>query len=156
MKYNERPNGINKLVVYNSTDFTSPVTFYVYTDRTWGIGEESGKERITPVVMDAQIVTPDSSYEDPLDGFAVAALDAAYSTLSGLQWDNLIELETAVNDPLVKPYEMNIGQLVSIWYKGGKYTSMLTGKTYSNNTVTLLFGSERIQYSKRAKKGGVK
>lgn len=145
LKYNDRPTGTNKLVVYNDQDYSQTITFYVYLDRTWGVNNTN---RITPVVVESRSVTPDDEFEDPLEGFAAAALDLAYSTLSGLQWDNLIELEAVPSDKNIEPNQMKIGQSVSVWYKGGKYTSILTGKIISTNSVTLLFGSERIEYSK--------
>ena len=149
LKYNDRPTGTNKLVVYNDQDYSQTLIFYVYIDRTWGVEDT---DRITPVVVETRSVTPDDEFEDPLEGFAAAALDVAYSTLSGLQWDNLIELEALPSDINIKPNNMKIGQTVSIWYKGGKYTSILTGKIVSTNSVTLLFGSERIEYSKSFRK----
>lgn len=146
LKYNDRPTGTNKLVAYNDQDYTQSITFYVHTDRTWSVDDVN---RITPVVVETRSVTPDDEFEDPLEGFASAALDLAYSTLSGLQWDNLIELEVSSVDKNIEPNTMEVGQTVSIWYKGGKYTSILTGKIISTNSTTLLFGSERIEYSKR-------
>ena len=146
LKYNDRPSGINKLVVYSDQDYSQSIVFYVYTDRSWGI---ENTDRITPVSVETRSVTPDEDFEDPVEGFASAALDLAYSTLSGLQWDNLIELEVSPVDKNIQPNNMEIGQAVSIWYKGGKYTSILTGRLISPNSVTLLFGSERIEYSKR-------
>lgn len=149
LKYNDRPTGTNKLVVYSDRDFTQRLNFYVYTDRTWGI---ENTNRITPVALETRSVTPDDDFADPVEGFAAAALDLAYSTLSGLQWDNLIELEVSPFNDNIKPTEMEIGQTVSMWYKGGKYTSILTGKLISPNSITLLFGSERIEYSKRTRR----
>lgn len=149
LKYNDRPNGTNKLVIYNDQDYSQHLNFYVYTDRTWGIDNVN---RITPVSLETRSVTPDEDFADPVQGFAAAALDVAYSTLSGLQWDNLIELEASPADENVKPVEMEVGQTVSVWYKGGKYTSILTGRLISPSSITLLFGSERIEYSKRARR----
>lgn len=146
LKYNDRPTGTNKLVVYDDQDYSQSITFYVYTDRSWGI---SNVDRITPVVLETRSVTRDEDFADPVEGFAAAALDLAYSTLSGLQWDNLIELEASPVNKNIEPTQILIGQTVSIWYKGGKYTSILTGKNISPNSITLLFGSERIEYSKR-------
>lgn len=146
LKYNDRPTGTNKLVVYDDQDYSQTITFYVYTDRSWGV---DNVDRITPVVLETRSVTRDEEFEDPVEGFAASALDLAYSTLSGLQWDNLIELEASPVNKNIEPTQILIGQTVSIWYKGGKYTSILTGKIISPNSITLLFGSERIEYSKR-------
>lgn len=142
LKYNDRPTGTNKLVVYNSDNYSlSPAIFYVHPDRTWDLNDTN---RITPVVTKIASVTPDQE-----TGFAGAAVDLAYSTLSGAEWDNLIELVTAANDSLIRPMSLHTGQVVSVWYKGGQYTSILTGRGFEGNQVTLYFGSERIKYSKR-------
>ena len=146
LKYNDRPDGVNKLILYNTEDYSMSLTYYVHSDRTF---DTDNVKRIYPVVRECQGISPDRDSEDPVEAFALSALDAAFSFLSGLNWDNLIELEVLLNDPVIKPMELKIGQTVTIYYKEGKYSSMLTGKHYSSNVVTLMFGSERIQYSKR-------
>lgn len=147
LKYNDRPTGVNKLIVYNSSDYTqSPIVFYVHPDRSWDLDNE---RRITPVVTKISCVSPNDQ-----TSFAEAALDSAYSTLSGAEWDNLIELETVANDPLIHPMTLRPGQVVCVRYKTGSYTSILTGKKIEGDLVTLLFGSERIQYSKRTRRIG--
>lgn len=151
LKYNERPTGVNKLVVYNTENYSQSVTFYVYSDRTFGVDDDSSR-RIKPVVRELKSAAPDSESTDPTTAFAVAALDVAYSVLSGITWDNLIELEVFVSDENIHPMEMEIGQKVRLVYKGGRYESILTGKTIGIDCITLLFGSERIQYSKRFNK----
>ena len=124
--------------------------FFVHTDRTFSVDET--QNRITPVVRDVKGTQPDSDVTDPSTAFAVAALDVAYSVFSGIEWDNLIELETFISDDNIRPMSMEIGQTIKLWYKGGTYQSILTGKTIGTDGITLLFGSERIQYSKRYNK----
>ena len=80
--------------------------------------------------------------------FIDAAADIAYSSLSGLEWNNLIEIETYMNDGLIRPLLLPIGQMVAVRYGNAIYTSMLTGKRYGVE-VTLTFGSERIDFTKR-------
>lgn len=150
LKYNERPTGVNKLTVYNTENYSVSVDFFVHTDRTFSVDET--QNRITPVVRDVKGTQPDSDVSDPSTAFAVAALDVAYSVFSGIEWDNLIELETFISDDNIRPMSMEIGQTIKLWYKGGTYQSILTGKTIGTDGITLLFGSERIQYSKRYNK----
>lgn len=145
LKVNNRPNGVNKLIVYNSDDYSESITFYVHTDRTW---DANNTDRIVPVVRELRTATPDSTL-DPSEAFLYAAVDVAYDALSGLVWDNLIEIECSPNDPLVNPATMLIGQQVSIYYNGDSYTSILTGKNISYELITLVFGSERIKFTKR-------
>lgn len=148
LKYNDKPTGTNKLIVYNTENYGQSITFYVHPDRSWDINNQ---DRISPVFKEVTGVAPDQDYEDPSEGFAASAVDAAYSILEGLQFDNLIELEVSPTDHNIKPLEMRIGQTVTLRYKDGSYKSILTGKIIEPNLITLLFGSERIEYSKRSK-----
>ena len=149
LKVNDRPSGTNKLILYNTYNYNEAAVFYVYTDRTWGT---ENKNRIVPVVREVRGIQP---YEDeeiaPEDAFPMAAVDTAYDTLSGLEWDNLIEIETMSNDPLIEPLTLKFGQQISMRYKNGTYTSILTGKAFDGNAVKLIFGSERITFTKRTK-----
>ena len=148
LKYNDKPTGTNKLIVYNTENYSQNITFYVHPDRSW---DSNNRDRISPVFREVTGVAPDQDYEDAYEGFVVSAVDAAYSILEGLQFDNLIELEVSPTDPNIQPLEMRIGQIVILRYKDGSYKSILTGKIIEPNLITLLFGSERIEYSKRSK-----
>ena len=148
LKYNDKPTGINKLIVYNSNNYGENVTFYVHPDRSWDVNDQ---DRISPVFKEVTGTVPDQDYADPAEGFIAAAVDSAYSILEGQQWDNLIELEVSPSDANIQPLEMEIGQTVTLYYKEGTYTSILTGKVIEPEIITLLFGSERIEYSKRSK-----
>lgn len=145
-KANDRPAGVNKLTVVD-TAMDMSVSFYVHPDMTW---DPSNTNRITPVVRGIRTISIDGSYsDDPTVDFSLTAYYAAREELGGLIWDNYIELECPADDELVKPETLSIGQEVTIYYKGGAYTSILTGRSIRVNTVTLLFGSERISYTKK-------
>lgn len=152
LKVNDRPDGVNKLIIYNTADYTDPpIIFYVHPNRTW---DDSNTNRIVPVVRDVKAATPDEEIAavDPAIAFAAAALDIAYNELSGLTWDNLIELECSPNDPIINPLSMQFGQTITLYYAGGVYESILTGISISMEVTTLTFGSERIRYTKNRKK----
>jgi len=145
MKVDERPDGPNKLVVYNTSNYNSTMTFYVHTDGSW---DTDNVDRVYPVVREIRATAPDPDLSGS-EAFTYAAISVAYDVLSGVEWNNLIELECAPNDPLVIPSEIKVGQPAAIFFKGDTYISILTGKTITFETVTLIFGSERIRYSKR-------
>lgn len=145
MKVDERPDGPNKLVVYNTSDYNSSMTFYVHNDGSW---DTDNVDRVYPVVREIRATAPDPDLPAS-EAFTYAAISVAYDVMSGVEWNNLIELECAPNDPLVEPGNLKIGQPVVVFFKGGTYISILTGKTITFETVTLIFGSERIRYSKR-------
>lgn len=150
LRYNEQNTGTNKLMIYNINDLTQSVTFYVHPDNSWDLDDVN---RITPVIQAIKIVTPEDTTST---AFAEAALETAYSTLAGIEFDNLIELETYVDDQNVSPLDLDTGQMVMIWYKGASYKSILTGRILDGNKITLLFGSDRIEYTKRRKLNGGK
>ena len=61
-----------------------------------------------------------------------------------------------VDDVNITPMELYIGQVVEVYYKGASYKSILTGRILDGNKITLIFGSERIEYTKRRKLNGGK
>ena len=146
LKYNNRPLGTNKLEVVNNLHPTDTITYYVHPDMSFNT---TNANRITPVAFETRMIVPQ---EDTTASFQEAALEEAYNVFSGAAWDNLIELEVAPDNQNILPMEMEIGQKVTLWYKEATYSSILTGKTIEDHNVVLLFGSERIEYTKRAKR----
>lgn len=147
LKFNDRPLGINKLTVVNGFNTANTITYYIHPDRTF---DTTNSNRITPVSFETRIVFP---RENTTTEFQLSALDEAYNVFSGSAWDNYIELEVAPDNKNINPMDLEIGQQITLWYKGGKYTSILTGKVIEDRNIVLLFGSERIQYSKQNKGG---
>lgn len=150
LKYSDKTVGINKLIVYNADNYNQNITFYVHPDKTWNT---TNSNRITPVSRGVKLVTPQ---ENTVDSFVEAATEAAYSELSSSSWDNCIELEVYVDDANITPMTLYIGQVVEIYYKGASYKSILTGRILDGDKITLIFGSERIEYTKRRKLNGGK
>lgn len=146
LKFNDRPLGTNRLTLVNGNNTNQQITYYVHPDRSF---DTNNTNRITPVAFETRIVNPS---ENTQAAFQAAALDEAYNVFSGNSWDNLIELEVAPDNQNILPMEMEIGQKVTIWYKNATYSSILTGKIIEDHKIVLLFGSERIEYTKRAKR----
>lgn len=146
LKYNNRPLGTNKLEIVNNLHPTDTIMYYAHPDMSFNT---TNANRITPVAFETRMIVPQ---EDTTASFQAAALEEAYNVFSGAAWDNLIELEVAPDNQNILPMEMEIGQKVTLWYKGATYSSILTGKVIEDHNVILLFGSERIEYTKRAKR----
>ena len=146
LKYNNRPLGTNKLEIVNNLDPNTTITYYVHPDMTF---DTNNTNRITPVAFETRMIVPQ---ENTTASFQEAAKEEAYNVFSGAAWDNLIELEVAPDNKNILPMEMEIGQKVTLWYKGATYSSILTGKVIEDHKIILLFGSERIEYTKRAKR----
>lgn len=142
----DRPNGVNKLTVYNTAGYNQYLNFYVHPDKTWSA---ENSNRITPVVLDVKGAYPDSSIADPDEAFVESALDVAYGILSGLTWNNLIELEVSSNDELISPLTLDFGQTIRLHYNDSVYESILTGIELTSKFVIMTLGSERINFTKR-------
>lgn len=147
LKYNDRPLGTNKLTIINGNNPDQSIVYYIHPNRTF---DTVNTNRITPVAFETRMVSPT---ENTLASFQEAALEEAYNVFSGSSWDNLIELETDPDDMNILPMDLEIGQKITLYYEDATYTSILTGKIIEDSCIVLLFGSERIEYSKRNKGG---
>ncbi|MBP3784605.1 MAG: hypothetical protein J6I68_15270 [Butyrivibrio sp.] len=82
--------------------------------------------------------------------FTEKAYDKALSTFSKNKYDNLIELEVAIDDSLLTPATLRIGQIVNVIYEGNSYNTILTGREV-DDTITLIFGTIRLEFTKYLK-----
>ena len=139
----ETEKDVNKLVVYNTANYTSSRSYYLHPDGSYNT---TNSNRITPVVQEIKAVSVEEG-----STFANAADSEAVNTFGDLGYNNLIELTVANDDTLVKPYELEIGQEVHILSKGSDYKTILTGKTVSDRTQ-LTFGTVRIDLTKIIKR----
>lgn len=139
----ETSKDVNKLTVYNTENYTDIRTYYRHSDDSYST---SNNDRITPVIQEIHGVSP-------TDGgtFANAADSDAANLFGGIDYNNLIELIVSGADTLVKPYDMEIGQIVTVISKGTSYTSILTGKTVSDR-AQLTFGTIRLDLTKIIKR----
>lgn len=135
---------INKLTVYDSTDYTSYITYYLHSDFSYDTTDD---DRLTPVYEN--IVSVDVDDDNTLEDLAS---EQASSTFSSYSYDNLIEIECMEDDSAIEPLQMAIGQQVNIISEGVQYTSILTGRKISD-TVTLIFGTIRLDLTKILKGG---
>lgn len=139
----ETQKDVNKLMVVNTENYTDIRTYYRHSDDTYSTTDT---DRITPVVREVHGVAPDEQRT-----FAQVADSDAADTFGNIEYNNLIELVVTNDDTLVKPYELQIGQVVSILSKGNSYGSVLTGKTVSDRTQ-LTFGTIRLDLTKIIKR----
>lgn len=139
----ETDKDVNKLTVYNTENYTDVRTYYRHSDDTYST---ANTDRITPVVQEIHGVAPaqDGTFENAADS------DAA-NVFGGISYNNLIELTVTNGDTLIKPYALDIGQVVNIISKGNVYTSILTGKAVSDSTQ-LTFGTIRLDLTKIIKR----
>lgn len=141
----ETSNDINKLIIYNDANFSSKITYYLHSDRTY---DTNDTDRILPVSRQINAVSVASGQT-----FAQAAADAAEEAFGDIDISNLIEVDMATSDRLIKPMSREIGERTTI-IKGGKaYKSILTGFTVGNYT-TLIYGAMRLDITDLIRKGG--
>lgn len=82
--------------------------------------------------------------------YIAGAWSIADDIFSGIEWNNLIELRVLNDDSLIRPQELELGQLVVIKHDDVLYPSILTGLRFED-TITLSFGTIRLDLTKQLK-----
>lgn len=157
----------NKLEIWDATNYEKKVNYYLHTDKTY---DTSDSDRIYPVKLEVVAVSPQIEFDEQRyetddekkSAYLIAAQtawneaskEAADNVFKNIDWKNLIELEFATVDTLVKPLLMDIGQEVLVVHNDMVYSSILTGKKISATSVTLSFGTIRLDLSKKLRLGG--
>ena len=137
---NESSKNTNKLIVYDTTDYTTTRTYYKHTDGTYST---TNSDRVYPVVFEVE-----STEAEEGGTFAEAADSAAASVFGEVTYNNLIELTCLYDDELIQPKNLKIGSVVSVIHDGVSYSSIMTGYKLENNVITLIFGSIRADLTK--------
>lgn len=137
---------INKLVVYDTADYSTKRIYYLHSDYSYSMVDT---DRVTPVVQEIHGLTAEEG--ETARSFAQVADSDAANVFSSIEYNNLIELVMANDDALVKPYEMEIGEILHVISKGTIYTSVLTGKTIAEQTQ-LTCGTIRLDLTKILKR----
>lgn len=140
----EAQENTNKLIVYNEEDYTQKIVYYLTKNNE--ITTED-RDRITPVICGQ--VTAKATTKIT---FEEAAQSKVEKTLKTSEYDNLIEITVSVDDPLVRPTQLQIGQTVEIISDGMRYNTVLTGINYASEKITLIFGAIRLELTKILKR----
>lgn len=126
---------INKVIVYNKDKISQTAIFYA-------------EDYAPPTVRK---ITSVSVGED--EAFSAKAKEAADKELEKKDFDNCIELIFPSGYKLIP--DIDIGQETEIYHNGIKYTSFLTARELSKDSiVTLTFGSVRLDLTKILKLEG--
>lgn len=137
---NEASKNTNKLVVYDTSNYTTTRVYYKHTDGTY---DTSNTDRVYPVVFEVQGAEVQEG-----ETFAQAADSAAASVFGEVSYNNLIEITCHYDDKLIDPRSLKVGSVVSVIHDGVSYGSIMTGYKLSNNIITLVFGSIRADLTK--------
>lgn len=135
---------VNKIIIFRPTPtHTYGEAYYLLSDGSVSnTYDPFNPKRIVPVVSTMDIV-------DDGDDWAAQALQRAKDVMQPKAFDNEIDLTYKVDDALVKPDEIKIGTLATIYAEGVAYQSILTGKVLQNNLIKLIFGSVRVDLTKQ-------
>ena len=121
---------VNKLLVYNDSDYSETLTYYLHTDGTYSTTDT---DRVEPVSEKMQSVSVSDGRT-----FAQVADSAAADVFSGQGFDNNISLEL-----LPRWFDkIRIGQMVNVIHDGVVYQSILS-KRELGDTCKLTFGCVR-------------
>lgn len=134
----------NKVIIYNGNDYTQHETYYLHPDKSF---DTTDADRITPVACLIREVVLESEESS----FSQAAASEASSVFGSSQYNNLIEIETLVDDEMVEAGSIGIGQVVNILSNGQEYRSILSGFTMGN-TITLTFGVIRLDLTQKLRR----
>lgn len=146
--FKKSDSSYNKMTVYNSLDETESVTFYLDFDGNISTSPEASK-RIIPVVFTNVFI---EHKEDDKNSFYDEAYDKAFNKLSAEKYDNLIEIYVWENDKLINPHSLKIGQNTIIIHNNVKYSTILTGIEIDDGIVKLMFGTVRLELTKKIKR----
>lgn len=130
---------VNKLVIYDASDYETKRVYYLHPDLSYNTKNE---DRMTPVVSEITSISPEEG-----SSFEAAAIKTAYDKFANLSFSNLIELTMIKGDALVKPEQIEFGQVAQIISDGVSYSSILTGREIGKQTK-LIFGTIRLDLTK--------
>ena len=136
---------VNKLVIYNTSNYTSTITYYRHTNDTY---DTSNTDRITPVILETVAVDVDTETTT----FAKVAASQASETFGSIEYNNLIELSVMPDDELLKPKLTKFGQRVIVKDGENEYNSIYTGCREENGLFTMIFGTVRMDLTKLLKR----
>lgn len=136
---NENKSDVNKLYVFNKNTMTTGTIFYLHPDGTY---DHSDSNRIEPVIYEIATVTPSEGKT-----FSTLADEVAAKQFGNNKKSNLIEITVSNDDGIVKPKDLEIGQLVTVMTNGAAYASVFTGYEVKD-TTKLIFGTIRVDLTK--------
>lgn len=137
---NESSKNTNKVVIFDTANYTSTITYYKHTDGSY---DTTNNNRLYPVVREISTASADEGIT-----FAQAAASVAASAFGEVTYNNLIEIKCMYDDSLIRPKELKIGSVVTIIHDGSAYSSILTGYQLEDNVINLIFGSIRADLTK--------
>ena len=137
-------NQINKVIVYDTNNYNNSITYYLHSDDSFDTSDTDRQLPVNYKLLEA--------HEEEEEGvitktFAEAAYEKAEATFTKNKYTNLIEVELLMDDNLINPHLLEVGQEVSVISNNVAHTSILTGREIGK-TTTLVFGTVRLELTK--------
>lgn len=141
---------VNKVIIIGEYDeesenFGKILMRVFYRDKITGETTQTPSDRVDPVVFVYKLLQINE------ETFEEDAYQEAYDLIYQEKYDNSIKIKLCKEDPLHNVEDFSIGQ--TCWIIKGKqvYTTVFTGYV-EDETVTLLFGLIRTEYTKNRRK----
>ena len=138
-------NSVNKVVVYNSENYTDRIIFYLHSNDLFDTIDE---DRLFPVVQEMYATAPTYDEYGVVTSFEEEAYYQAEDAFANSEYNNLIEITMDVDDELYFPMTYEIGQVINVISDDKQYKSIFTGFELTN-TVKLIFGIIRVDLTKQ-------
>lgn len=138
---------LNKLTIMNTGEegHGEIITYYKLVSGEITVDPDA-EGRITPVIFDIKTI------EAKPEEFLEKALENATKELAEDDYNNLIELTVEEDDELIHPSMYEVGQKVFVLSNNKQYVSYYTGYKLSSGKLTMIFGSIRLELTKKLKR----
>lgn len=129
---------------WNTTDEIT--TYKMHTKIYIGITPQMVSSALNAYKQTAEFQAAFAAYK--AQNFAAIISGYAKKVFKASKYTNLIELTVPSNDSMIKPFEMEIGQVANIIHDNVSYNSILSGKEIKGGLVKLIFGTIRLELTK--------
>lgn len=136
----EREYSINKLILYDTETLARSITYYLHPDGTY---DTNNTDRLFPVEYKIE-----ATYSEESGTFEDSAASRAREIFGSEKINNLIEIETALYDDLIRPDLLKVGQELRVIANGKIIPTIVTGRIIAE-TSTLILGAIRLELTKR-------
>lgn len=146
----EADESVNKAIIIGTYSEESELAGKT-EKRTFYLDGETGKIVEAPLQRVLPVVFRYKTIEINTETFEEDAYQEAYDLIYQEKYDNEIKIKLSRNDPLYNVKKFEVGQTCRIIKSGILYSTVFTGYII-DNTVTLIFGMIRIEYTKKLRR----
>ena len=138
----------NTLIIYSTANTTDKVVYYLcndgqtpaYCTAAAYIQSQGSRKRILPPKHAIEFAS----------NITTAAEKKAKEYFKDLVWNSSAEIKVTKKDTIIRPENLELGQICRLWKNGEAHLAFLTGRTLGDE-ITLTFGSVRTTLTKQMK-----